>query len=118
MSSKRIEHIYDVCKHIKDTILTELDAGNEVIIESADDIRPYACRAFKDVAKQKKIKESTVRSACTNGIGLDAKTFYDMVKNRLISKDKAGDHLIGRMDSYGTKKDYRVDIEKLMDNIF
>lgn len=114
MCSKRIQYVFGVCAKLKANILNDIDNG---IVRTVDEIDVLTRTAFKEVAKENRVTESTVRDACTRRMNFNAEQFYNAVKNRLRNGEQDV-FLIGRMESCMTKEDNVWDIEKMMKTIF
>lgn len=114
MYSKRIQHVFNVCATLKTNILNDISNGIE---RTVDEVEEMTRVAFKDVAKNANITESTVRDACTRRMEMNTEQFYNSVKNRLINGE-SDTELLDAMISHGTTDDDPTEIRVAMKKIF
>ncbi len=98
--SKLIENIYAVCVELKSTILDDLDKGIE---RNLTDVDAITTAAFKKIAVQRKVTESTIRDACTRRIDMNTAEFYNSLK--ALIKDSSNTKLINAMQHHAIDDD-------------
>ena len=111
--SKLIENIYLVSSELKATILDDIDKGIE---RSLDDVDALTTAAFRKIAKQRKVTESTIRDACTRRIDMNTKEFYDALRE--LIKDNSNTQLINRMQHHAIDDDDDWTIDTKMKKLF
>jgi virulence-associated protein VapD len=105
--SQKIKDACDVCRDLKQSILNDLDNGIE---RTLDDVDALTRAGFKSVAGKRKVKESTIRDHCTRQLDMNAKEFYDSLKDCISSQDNT---LFNKLVSHACDIDDDYEIDKL-----
>ncbi|GEM_PF-3685065 len=92
--SRRTEHVLAVVEEIKQGVYREIDHTPEEMC-SEQKFLEIVTRSFGDVAKKHRVKEATVRAACTRGMDLDSvEDFIPMVLDAIAGGSSLENQLI------------------------